>query len=177
MRLRRSAERFSNFVSQAWIESFSAAAAGMRIFSQSTESRAQEHNVEARLVKLERIGLAAKTARRTWLVRADFEDILRTLQRTNDRQKMLARHAVLVSDERLPLQVTPVPGISVLEGRVLGHGHDEVSDRPYLLLEASREGFTFSGRTPRLKQSGDKGFCGSTPLPGSKNRSLEVALS
>jgi hypothetical protein len=86
-------------------------------------------------MKLEQIGLAAKTGRHTWLVRGDFEDILRTLQRTNDRQKMLARHAALVSDERLPLQVTPVPGMSVLEGRVLGHGHDEGADRPYLLLE------------------------------------------
>ncbi|HLZ41702.1 MAG TPA: DUF3363 domain-containing protein [Candidatus Sulfotelmatobacter sp.] len=98
-------------------------------------ARVHEHHVEARLMKLEQIGLAAKTGRHTWLVRGDFEDILRTLQRTNDRQKMLARHAALVSDERLPLQVTPVPGMSVLEGRVLGHGHDEGADRPYLLLE------------------------------------------
>jgi type IV secretory pathway VirD2 relaxase len=98
-------------------------------------ARAHEHSVQARLVKLEQIGLAAKTARHTWFVRGDFEGILRTLQRTNDRQRMLARHAALVSDERLPLQVTPVPGMSVLEGRVLGHGHDEVPDRPYLLLE------------------------------------------
>jgi hypothetical protein len=57
------------------------------------------------------------------------------MQRTNDRQKMLARHAALVSDERLPLQITPFPAISVLEGRVLGHGHEENSGRPYLLLE------------------------------------------
>lgn len=96
---------------------------------------AHEHHVQARLVKLEQIGLAARTARHVWIVRGDFEAVLRTLQRTNDRQKMLARHAALVSDERLPLQVMPVPGMSVLEGRVLGHGHDEVADRPYLLLE------------------------------------------
>ena len=98
-------------------------------------ARAHEHYVLARLVKLEQIGLAAKTGGHTWLVRGDFEAVLRTLQRANDRQKMLARHAALISDERLPLQVTPVPGISVLEGRVLGHGHDEGADRPYLLLE------------------------------------------
>jgi len=98
-------------------------------------ARTHEHYVQARLVKLEQMGLAARTTRHAWLVRGDFEGILRTLQRTNDRQKMLARHAALVSDERLPLQVAPVPGISVLEGRVLGHGHDEGADRPYLLLE------------------------------------------
>jgi hypothetical protein len=57
------------------------------------------------------------------------------MQRTTDRQKMLARHAALVSDERLPLQITSFPAISVLEGRVLGHGHEENSGRPYLLLE------------------------------------------
>ena len=110
-------------------------------------ARDHEHHVQARLAKLEQIGLAAKTATQTWLVRGDVGDVLHTLQRINDRQKMLARHAALVSDERLPLQVTPVPGISVLEGRVLGHGHDEVSDRPYLLLEG------VEGRIHLLRQS------------------------
>jgi len=91
--------------------------------------------VQARLAKLEQIGVAAKTDRHTWLVRGDFEDVLRTMQHTNDRQKTLARHAALVSDERLPLQITAFPAIFVLEGRVLGHGQEENSDRPYLLLE------------------------------------------
>lgn len=98
-------------------------------------AKAQDHHVLARLAKLEQIGLAARTDRHSWLVRGDFEDILRTMQRTNDRQKMLARHSALVSDERLPLQITPFVAISVLEGRVLGHGHEENSGRPYLLLE------------------------------------------
>ena len=96
---------------------------------------AQDHHVLARLAKLEQIGLAARADRHSWLVRGDFEDVLRTMQRTTDRQKMLARHAALVSDERLPLQITPFPAISVLEGRVLGHGHEENTGRPYLLLE------------------------------------------
>lgn len=96
---------------------------------------AQDHHVLARLAKLEQIGLAARRDRHSWLVRGDFDDVLRTMQRTNDRQKMLARHAALVSDERLPLQVTPFSAISVLEGRVLGHGQEENSGRPYLLLE------------------------------------------
>lgn len=33
------------------------------------------------------------------------------------------------------MQLTPLSAISVLEGRVLGHGHEENTDRPYLLLE------------------------------------------
>jgi type IV secretory pathway VirD2 relaxase len=98
-------------------------------------AKAQDHHVLARLAKLEQIGLAARTDRESWLVRGDFEDVLRMLQQTNDRQKMLARHAAMVSDERLPLLITPFSGISVLEGRVLGHGHEENSGRSYLLLE------------------------------------------
>jgi type IV secretory pathway VirD2 relaxase len=97
--------------------------------------RAREHYLNARLAQLEKIGLAARTGGNAWVVRGDFEEILRTMQQTNDRQKVLARHAALVSDERLPFQVTPFSAISLLEGRVLGHGQEEGSDRPYLLLE------------------------------------------
>jgi len=104
--------------------------------SRTRFAKAQEHHLNARLVKLEKIGLAAKTGRNAWLVRGDFEEILRTMQQANDRQKVLARHAALVSDERLPFQVTPLSAISDLEGRVLGHGQEENTDRPYLLLEA-----------------------------------------
>lgn len=99
------------------------------------------------------MGLAARTTSHTWLVRGDFGGILRTLQRTNDRQKMLARHAALVSDERLPLQVRRVPGISVLEGRVLGHGHDEGADRPYLLLEGGDERIHLLRQSPEIMEA------------------------
>jgi type IV secretory pathway VirD2 relaxase len=116
-------------------------------------ARTHEHYVQARLVKLEQMGLAARTTRDTWLVRGDFEGILRTLQRTNDRQKMLARHAALVPDERLPLQVTPVPGISVLEGRVLGHGHEEGADCPYLLLEGVDERIHLLRQSPEIMEA------------------------
>jgi type IV secretory pathway VirD2 relaxase len=123
-------------------------------------ARTHEHYVQARLVKLEQMGLAARTTRHTWLVRGDFEGILRTLQRTNDRQKMLARHAALVSDERLPLQVTLVPGISVLEGRVLGHGHEEVSDRPYLLLEGVDGRIHLLWQNPQIEAKRRQGLLG-----------------
>lgn len=111
----------------------------------------QEHHVQARLAKLEQIGLAVRTARHTWLVRGDFEDVLRTMQRTNDRQRMLARHGALLSDQRLPLVVTPLSAISVLEGRVLGHGHEENADRSYLLVEG------VDGRVHLLWQSAEIG--------------------
>jgi hypothetical protein len=121
-------------------------------------ARAHEHYVQARLLKLEQIGLAAKTARHTWLVRGDFEDILRTLQRTNDRQKMLARHAALVSDELLPLQITTLSEISVLEGRVLGHGHDEGAERPYLLLEGVDGRIHFLWQNPEIEAKRRQGL-------------------
>ncbi|HUM05424.1 MAG TPA: DUF3363 domain-containing protein [Terriglobales bacterium] len=121
-------------------------------------ARAQEHHVQARLAKLEQIGLAARTARHAWLVQGDFENILRTLQRTTDRQKMLARHAALVSDERLPLQVTPLSAISVLEGRVLGHGHEEGADRPYLLLEGVEGRIHLLWQNPEIKVARRQGL-------------------
>jgi type IV secretory pathway VirD2 relaxase len=114
-------------------------------------AKAQDHHVTARLAKLEQIGLAARTDRHSWLVRGDFEEVLRTMQRANDRQKMLARHAALVSDERLPLQITPFPAISVLEGRVLGHGHEENTGRPYLLLEGVEGKIHFLWRSPEIQ--------------------------
>jgi hypothetical protein len=98
-------------------------------------AREQGHYLIARFGKLEQLGLAEKTGRLTWRVRDDFESILRLAQQTTDRQKMLARHAALISDERLPLQITPLSTITILEGRVLGHGQEENTERPYLLLE------------------------------------------
>jgi hypothetical protein len=50
---------------------------------------------------------------------------------------VLARLAKLelIGLTRLPLQITQFSTISLLEGRVLGHGHEESTGRPYLLLE------------------------------------------
>lgn len=64
-----------------------------------------------------------------------------------------ARHTALVSDERLPLQVTPVPGVSVLEGRVLGPGHDKGADCPYLLLEGVDERIHLLRQTPEVMEA------------------------
>ena len=60
-----------------------------------------EHTAE-RLMFLQSMGLAEPTGPNTWSVRQDFENILRAMQRSADRQKMLAAHGVLMSDERLP---------------------------------------------------------------------------
>ena len=50
-------------------------------------------------------GIGGDSRRDSWRVRRDFESILRAMQRANDRQKMLAAHGALLSDERLQLVV------------------------------------------------------------------------
>src|SRR5256885_12171074 len=48
---------------------------------------------------LQKMGLAQFVGPQQWSVQADFEKVLRTLQQTGDRQKMLAAHSALRSEE------------------------------------------------------------------------------
>jgi len=98
------------------------------------------HHIAARLVTLKSMGLAEATDANAWHVRRDFETILRAMQRANDRQKMLAAHGALLSDERLQLVVEDVRKLEVLEGRVVLHGEEEgglEAGRFYLLVEGT----------------------------------------
>jgi hypothetical protein len=91
--------------------------------------------------------------RKTWtrrLARArDFQNVLRTMQQVADRQKMLARHGALMSDPRLLMQVTDLRKLKVLERRVLLHGEDEQTGRPYMFVKVSTRRFTLSITRPR----------------------------
>jgi hypothetical protein len=101
-------------------------------------SRIQEQHVAARLMTLEKMGLAEPIGTNSWVVRRDFESILRAMQRVNDRQKMLAAHGALLSGERLQLVVDDPRKLKSLEGRVVLHGEEEASreaGQAYLLLE------------------------------------------
>ena len=98
-------------------------------------SRAQQHNLAARLAKLEQMGLAEGLGHYTWRVRGDFGQLLRTMQKSSDRQRMLARHGALLSDERLPLEFVSFRQITQVEGRVVAHGQEEGTDRLYLMVE------------------------------------------
>jgi hypothetical protein len=98
-------------------------------------SRAQEHNLAARLARLEQMGLAQHLGQYTWKVRGDFGQILRAMQKSTDRQRMLAKHGALLSDERLPFEFIPFRQFSRLDGRVVAHGLEEDTDRPYLMVE------------------------------------------
>jgi hypothetical protein len=68
--------------------------------------------------------LSEHTGPNLWRVRADFEEILRAMQRTADRQKTLAAHGALMSDERLRVVVTDLRDLTTLEGRILVHGEE-----------------------------------------------------
>jgi len=59
------------------------------------------------------------------------------MQQAADRQKALAAHAAMLSDPRLPMQVTDYGSIRWLEGRVITHGEEENSGRAYMLLEGT----------------------------------------
>lgn len=48
---------------------------------------------------------------------------------------MLVRHMELLSDPRLPLAFVSFRDLKSIEGRVVAHGQDEATDRPYLLVE------------------------------------------
>jgi hypothetical protein len=97
----------------------------------------QQHHLAARLRVLQRMGLAENAGSKTWLVRRDFKDVLRAMQHATDRQKTLAVHGALLSDQRLPLQVTSPAGFRELEGRVLGHGQEDATGRAYVLIEGT----------------------------------------
>ena len=94
----------------------------------------------SRLMTLEKMGLAEPVGNNSWLLRRDFESILRAMQRVNDRQKMLAAHGALLSDERLQLVVEDQRKLKSLEGRVVLHGEEEAgreAGQAYLLLEGT----------------------------------------
>jgi len=101
----------------------------------SERERILQQNLSARLAHLEKMGLARSLAPQHWAVQVDFERVLRTLQHTGDRQKMLAAHGAVVSDPRLPFEIENIRKLKMVEGRVLLHAEDEGNGRRYLLLE------------------------------------------
>ena len=95
-----------------------------------------------------------------WLVRRDFETVLKAMQRTSDRQKMLASHGALLSDERLPLVVLDMRKLKTLEGRVLAHGEEEAgkgAGRHYLLLEGTDAKVHLIYYTPEMEEARSRG--------------------
>jgi type IV secretory pathway VirD2 relaxase len=105
--------------------------------SLSQSARELQKHLVARLMHLQKMGLAQFVEPHHWSVQADFEKVLRTLQQSGDRQKTLAAHGALLSDKRLPLQVTNLRQLQRVEGRVLLHTEDEQTGKRYMLVEGS----------------------------------------
>jgi hypothetical protein len=98
------------------------------------------------------MGLAESTGGASWLVRRDFEQVLRAMQRSADRQKTLAAHGALLSDDRLPMTTLHARDLTAIEGRILVHGEEEASGRSYLMLEGTDGQVYHIYRTPEMEE-------------------------
>jgi type IV secretory pathway VirD2 relaxase len=119
----------------------------------------EQHTAE-RLKFLEAMGLAEPAGPNTWRVRQDFENVLRTMQRSADRQKTLAAHGVLMSDERLPLAVLDLRRLTTLEGRILVHGEEDTgrqAGRSYFMVEGTDGHVHYVYYTPELEAARSQG--------------------
>ncbi|MFL6451385.1 MAG: DUF3363 domain-containing protein [Bryobacteraceae bacterium] len=129
----------------------------------SSPKRDQATLVAARLITLQKMGLASGATPGSWDVRSDFLTVLRAMQQVADRQKTISAHRPLASDERLPLVVTDTRSIKNLEGRVLGHGEDETGKnfgRHYMLLEGIDAKIHLIYYTPELEEARTRGQLG-----------------
>jgi len=123
-------------------------------------ARITQQHITERLMALEGMGLAERVDPNIWRVRGDFEDILRSMQRSADRQKMLVAHGVLMSDERLPLAVLDLRRFTTLEGRILVHGEEDTgrqAGRGYFMLEGTDGQVHYVYYTPELEAARSQG--------------------
>jgi type IV secretory pathway VirD2 relaxase len=118
----------------------------------SETARLRIQHEASRLAVLHRMGLAESTRGASWLVRRDCEQVLRAMQRSADRQKTLAVHGVLLSDDRLPMTTLEVRDLTSIDGRILVHGEEETSGRSYLMLESTDGHVYHIYRTPEMEE-------------------------
>ncbi len=117
----------------------------------------QESYIAKRLMALEHMGLATRRRDDTWEVKTDFENVLRSMQQIQDRQKTLAQHGAAVSDNRLPVRSLSFRERPAVEGRVLVHGEDE-DGRTYLMLEGTDACIHHIRYTPEIEQARARGL-------------------
>ncbi|MDQ2843220.1 MAG: hypothetical protein M3Y72_19715 [Acidobacteriota bacterium] len=95
-----------------------------------------------------------------WRVRVDLPAVLRAMQLAADRQKVLASKGVLLSDERLRLNVLDFRRTPEVQGRVLVHGEEEQTNgagRHYLLLEGTDAQVHLIFYTPSMEDARSRG--------------------
>jgi type IV secretory pathway VirD2 relaxase len=125
--------------------------------SLSESARQLQKHLAARLMHLQKMGLAQFVGPQQWSVQADFEKVLRTLQQSGDRQKMLAAHGALLSDKRLLLQVTNLRRLQRVGGRVLLHTEDEQTGKRYMLVEGTDAKVHLIYHTSAIEQARGEG--------------------
>ena len=126
----------------------------------SRGARPTERHAAERLKFLESMGLAESINPNTWRVRQDFENVLRAMQRSADRQKTLAVHGVPMSDQRLQLVALDFRQLTTLEGRILVHGEEETAGdagRSYLMIEATDGRIHYFRYTPEMEEARSRG--------------------
>ena len=119
-------------------------------------ARLRQQRVSERLVQLSKMGLAERLGPDRWRVRGDFETTLRAMQRISDRQKILAKHGAVVSDQRLPITALDFRQLTSVEGRILVHGEED-SSRNYLMLEGTDARIHFVYYTPEIAEARSRG--------------------
>jgi type IV secretory pathway VirD2 relaxase len=120
-------------------------------------SGARQRKLMARMAVLKRMGLAEEIGPSTWMLRSDAEHVLRTMRLATDRQRTLARHRALLSDDRLGFEVLDWKRMASVEGRIVGHDEDEYSGRGYLLLESTNAKIYFVARTFEMEDIRSRG--------------------
>jgi type IV secretory pathway VirD2 relaxase len=135
-----------------------------------------QHEV-ARLAVLCRMGLAESVGPNNWCVRRDFDRVLRAMQRTSDRQRTLAAHGALLSDERLPMEVLDWRQVASVEGRVLVHGQDEQTGRNYLMLEGTDAKVYFINYSREIEEARSRGDLRTNSFVRLRKLSLDGALT
>ncbi len=144
----------------------------------STEmARLRAGHEVSRLAVLCRMGLAESMGPNRWRVRRDFDQILRAMQRTSDRQRTLAAHGALVSDERLPMEVLDLRHVTSVEGRVLVHGEEEQSGRSYLMLEGTDAKVYFINYSREMEEARSRGEPRTNSLVRLRKQFLNGALT
>ena len=123
----------------------------------SETARSRTRHEVARLAVLSQMGLAESTGPNSWRLRRDFDEVLRAMQRTADRQRTLTAHGALMSDERLHIELLDLSQTVSVEGRVLVHGQDEQTGRNYLMLEGTDAKVHFIQYTPEMEDARSRG--------------------
>ena len=119
---------------------------------------AQKRHVQARLAFLQKAGLAKPNWSGAWAVKSDFQTVLKSMRQVADRQRALAAHRKLASNPNLPVVLTDLSTVNVLNGRILGFGEDEQSfGKPYMLIEEPGVRIHLLYQTPAIQKARSRG--------------------